>query len=450
MSSRRQRKANYRNSLLSTGPKAESLEHTRFNGVTHGARARTTVLPRENLEAYNRMVEDWNGDCRPRTPAERALVLEIANAQWKLQRVESAQDERVAAGIGDAGTREDVAVFKKMERLFWDPRGPLPRTPCGPWPMAGRRLRFPGKSMTLIIPTCWSRTWRPLRKGARLFWTNGQFYGAGRKRLPWQPQDRFAAVRMLGKHPVDAALDRRVRLIYITTFALNPLGKKDPYEDLKSDMVTIDFDNFVNRIQSRWPQELFTNDFEKAKAMLLDLIARVVERLEGIRDAHLRTRKRSRRRPRSAWRSIPRRRASGWHATRCSATGGFINAWTHSGSTEGKWSGRRKERTKIRRNTTWCGQRNGRVLEYLSRNENKNVTTEANPVPDALEVEANQGVLGTGKAFKLADAGVAPGVDGGDRGGGEAISTPVVGERAVLEAVEGEIQSSEPPMRRDC
>ena len=71
MSSRRQRKANHRNSLLSTGPKAESLEHMRFNGVKHGARARTTVLPREDLAAYNRMVEDWIGDCRPRTPAER-------------------------------------------------------------------------------------------------------------------------------------------------------------------------------------------------------------------------------------------------------------------------------------------------------------------------------------------------------------------------------------------
>ena len=65
------------------------------------------------------------------------------------------------------------------------------------------------------------------------------------------------------------------------------------------------------------------------------------------------------------------------------------------------------------------------------------MTTEANPVPDALEVEANQGVLGTGKAFKLADAGVAQGVDGGDRGGIEAISTPVVGERAVLDAGRG-------------
>ena len=111
--------------------------------------------------------------------------------------------------------------------------------------------------------------------------------GRAENNLPWQPQDRFAAVRMLGKHPVDAALDQRVRLIYSTTFALKPLGKKHPYEDLKSDMGTVDLENFVKRIQSRWPQELFTNDFEKAKAMLLDLIARVVERLEAIRDTHL-------------------------------------------------------------------------------------------------------------------------------------------------------------------
>ena len=50
----------------------------------------------------------------------------------------------------------------------------------------------------------------------------------------------------------------------------------------------------------------------------------------------------------------------------------------------------------------------------------------------------------------MADAGVNQGVDEGDRGGVEAISTAVAGERAVLEAIEGEIQSSEPPMRRDC
>ena len=179
MSSRKQRNANYRNSLLSTGPKPESLEHTRFNGVTHGARARTTVLPREDLAAYNRMVEDWNGDCRPRTPAERALVLEIANAQWKLQRVESAQDERVAAGIGDAGTREDVAVFKKMERLFWDPRGPISSYGLRPLAQGGPPTSWSGQVDDPNQPYLLVKELEASAKGCQAFSTNGQFYGAG-------------------------------------------------------------------------------------------------------------------------------------------------------------------------------------------------------------------------------------------------------------------------------
>ena len=38
----------------------------------------------------------------------------------------------------------------------------------------------------------------------------------------WQSQDRLKAVRMLGKQPVDAAEDQRVRLIYTASFALEP------------------------------------------------------------------------------------------------------------------------------------------------------------------------------------------------------------------------------------
>ena len=48
MSSRKQRKANLRNSKFSTGPKQESLEHTRFNGVTHGARSDDGIASRKS------------------------------------------------------------------------------------------------------------------------------------------------------------------------------------------------------------------------------------------------------------------------------------------------------------------------------------------------------------------------------------------------------------------
>jgi hypothetical protein len=451
MSSRKQRNANYRNSLLSTGPKAESLEHTRFNGVKHGARSRTTVLPRENHEEYNKVCGDWNGDCRPRNPTEAALVLEIANAHWKLMRVERAQDERVAAGIGDAGTREEVAVFKKMERLFWDPRGPI--SAYALWPLAhgGPPTSWSGQVDDPNQPYLLVKDLEASAKGCQALldeWTI--LRSRVEDNVPWQPPDRLKAIRMLGKQPIDVAIDRRLAQIYRTTFAMHPLGRKNAYDDLKCDLATIDLENFVKRIRTRWPREFSANDTEKAKGILLDLIARVVERLEGIRDAHLAhaeevAAKTARRLAIDTTTEGERlqRYEMQCHRRFYKCLDAF---WKHRREMERAQEGHEQEQAEY--DVVRAEERV--VLEHLSRCENKNVTSEANSVPAALEVEADQGVLVTGKAFKMADAGVNPVVDGGDRGRVEAISTAVAGERAVLGAVEGEIQSSEPPMRRDC
>ena len=93
-----------------------------------------------------------------------------------------------------------------------------------------------------------------------------------------------------------------------------------------------------------------------------------------------------------------------------------------SGSIGGKWSGRRRgheqeqaeyDVVRSRRADSSLEQR------HLSRCENKNVTSEANSVSDALKVEGIQGVLVTGKAFKIAaDAGVNPGGLMGEIGAG--------------------------------
>ena len=419
--------------------------------MKHGARARTTVLPGEDLAAYNRMVEDWNGDCRPRTPAEVALVLEIANAQWKLQRVESAQDERVAAGIGDAGTREDVAVFKKMERLFWNPRGPL--STYALWPLAhgGPPASWSGQVDDPNQPYLLVKDLEASAKGCQALLDEWAILRSRvEDNLPWQPPDRLKAIRMLGKQPIDVAIDRRIAQIYLTTYAMHPLGQKNAYDDLKSDLVTIDFEPFLDRIRKRWPRVLYPQDTDTARQTLLDLIERVVERLEGIRDAHLAhaeevAAKTARRLAIDTTTEGDRlaRYEMQCHRRFYKCLDAF---WKHRREMERAQEDEDQDQAEY--DVVRAEERV--VLEYLSRHENKNETTEANPVPAALEVEADQGVLVTGKAFKLADAGVAPGVDGGDRGGVEAVSTPVVGERAVLEAVEGEIQSSEPPMRRNC
>ena len=384
-------------------------------------------------------------------PGRTVLVLEIANAQWKLQRVESAQDERVAAGIGDAGTREDVAVFKKMERLFWDPRGSI--SSYGLWPLSqgGPPTSWSGQVDDPNQPYLLVKDLETSAKGCQALldeWTI--LRSRVEDNLPWQPPDRLKAIRMLGKQPIDVAIDRRIAQIYLTTFAMHPLGQKNAYEDLKCDLATIDLEPFLKRVRKRWPLMLAPETTEKARQTLLDLIERVVERLEGIRDAHL---------------------AHAEEVAEKTARSLAIDTTTEGERLEryemqchrrfykcldAFWKHRREmERAEEDADQDQAEYDVVRaeeqvVLEYISRHENKNETTEANPVSAALEVEADQGVLVTGKAYKLADAGVAPGVDGGDRGGVEAISTPVVGERAVLTPVEGEIQSSEPPMRRNC
>ena len=167
---------------------------------------------------------------------------------------------------------------------------------------------------------------------------------------------------MLGKQPVDAVEDQRVRLIYSASFAMSPRGKRDPYDDLKADMGTIDLENFVKRIQSRWPQELFTNDFEKAKAMLLDLVERNVERLEAKLEVHTDREGEYllRRAARQGFDDSPRGERLRRYEMACDRR--FYRSlaafWKHRREMER----RRRETTAIRRNTTWCARRNGHCL----------------------------------------------------------------------------------------
>ena len=104
------------------------------------------------------------------------------------------QDERVAAGIGDAGIREDeLPSARKWRRLFWDPRGPHPMHGiCGPWPTAGRRLRGPGKSMTRNQPYLLVKDLEASAQGCQALLDEWAILRSRVENdLPWQPHDRL-------------------------------------------------------------------------------------------------------------------------------------------------------------------------------------------------------------------------------------------------------------------
>ena len=88
MTSERRIEANRRNALKSTAPRTqEGKNKVRFNAVTHGLTAKIFVLPGEDEDEFQRLLDAFTDDLRPCGPAEACLVEQVALTQIQLTRV---------------------------------------------------------------------------------------------------------------------------------------------------------------------------------------------------------------------------------------------------------------------------------------------------------------------------------------------------------------------------
>ena len=102
MSPFRQKEANRRNALKSTGPATcEGKQRSRCNAVRHGLTAETVITAFENTEDYEAFQATVIADYDAETAVERELVLRLASVLWRLRRstlIETALFEVVAEG----------------------------------------------------------------------------------------------------------------------------------------------------------------------------------------------------------------------------------------------------------------------------------------------------------------------------------------------------------------
>ena len=290
MSSDEQVAANRENAKHSTGPGLEARARTRFNAVKHGLRAKTLILPGEDPQEFESGVAELMASCRPRDETEETLVLDAARARWMRDRADRASNLRLDELVEQAEEREEIEVHRKIKRLFRDPRGPHglyaltsaddggPRTSQPEKPkeeeeydpfVLVKELEGTARGCEALLAQ-----WRELRERVELG-------------LDFQATDRLKAIRMLGKQPLDAVEDKRIIQIYVGSFALNPFGRTDAYEDLKADTRGKERKLFLRRVRSRWPLVLDASETAKAKQTLLDLIATNVAGLEAKLKRHL-------------------------------------------------------------------------------------------------------------------------------------------------------------------
>jgi hypothetical protein len=123
--------ANRANAAKSTGPRSEEgKKKSRLNGLTHGLRAETAVLPGEDGGRLQDRIDAWAVDLDARTEAEHYAVAAAARASWRMDRAVAADTAAVTRRMIDVEEGFDdrlaIEVDKLAERLHGEP-GPIAR-----------------------------------------------------------------------------------------------------------------------------------------------------------------------------------------------------------------------------------------------------------------------------------------------------------------------------------
>jgi len=111
--------ANRENSKHSTGPRTpEGKQAPSGNAKTHGLCAVDPVLPHEDRDQFNGLLERYQSDFAPVTAHDEFLVSQMAGARWKLDRAERIETAMFAAleSPGDPATTEALMAQAFLEK----------------------------------------------------------------------------------------------------------------------------------------------------------------------------------------------------------------------------------------------------------------------------------------------------------------------------------------------
>src|SRR4051794_1948509 len=110
--------ANRANSGRSCGPKTPGGKAvSKFNGLVHGMRAESEIIPGEDPEELERRIDTWADELGAVSEAERSLAGAAAKASWRIDRCRGAEAAALTRQVLDAGDRYDDGLAEEVERL---------------------------------------------------------------------------------------------------------------------------------------------------------------------------------------------------------------------------------------------------------------------------------------------------------------------------------------------
>ena len=274
--------ANRANAQKSTGPKtAEGKAKSSLNALKHGLRAEQLILPNEDPEILQTVVDGWIDALQPADAAEAALVERAAMADWRLKRCVRAERARLAARVRHAATEHDFARFQRAEelglQLMYDPLNRCIVPPVDPDTL--RRLAIWRQNNPAVIV----RQLESFSEGVAWMINRWErLAGILAREGFWHYPEKYESIRLLGLRPDDALNDEIVGKITLACRVLHP----EPWD------VTADIQQSalgcegrpIYAVRAQWLETLAPQSAEVALNQLWDIIEKEVIRLRALKE----------------------------------------------------------------------------------------------------------------------------------------------------------------------
>jgi hypothetical protein len=288
MATAAQIEANRQNARKSTGPRTEEGKNrSRLNALEHGGRANLMVLPTEVFGEYENELKAWKLSFQPRNPAEEVLVERLVNLGWQQKRIDRAQTARLTRRIYHGEIEEADSVQEEVielgQKLFQDACGPLAlhlQHKISEVYEDGESFRISDYSVDEDHPMrlvhCLQTT------GAGCQWMLDQWADLRallERGVPWLAPDKLKAVRLLGRHPIDAIDNADVARVYIASFMLVK-QEGNPFQEILNELSDNEVPSYVSYLKQRHYGALAPKDAAAARQMLLEIVDRTTARLQ--------------------------------------------------------------------------------------------------------------------------------------------------------------------------
>jgi hypothetical protein len=259
-------------------------------------RAATLVLLDEDAQALDDRMADWTASLLPRGAAEQRTVDDAVEYSWLRDRARRAQEARLATNIVNAGVdeanREADEVLRLGQMLFSDNRGPLANYPHYDRKEDGYPERVPLVSESEIVD---DDPEDPQRLVLRLQATAGgcqwmldrwsELRSILDEGLDWQSADKLKAVRLLGRHPIEAFDDRNVLMVFIACQTIES-RTSIPIPELWNELRKYERKQYAERLVGRGIEKHRPTDATAARQALYAIIDRATAQIALKAEAH--------------------------------------------------------------------------------------------------------------------------------------------------------------------